>query len=102
MVNLKDILTEEERAVCKLFAVKYISRDRLDGEGDYVHFWSGKPHRIHCGRDGIAYLNSTLGELIFKVSVKRYNTRIKPGDLVLVMDDGLCKYVAVEGVGEDG
>lgn len=94
MTGKKYIMSDFERAICSQNDVQYISRDSIDCQGKYVQFWSGAPRRITLGVEGVAYLKGPDGDLLFSLPTEQIDTRIKPGDCLRVLGDGLCKYVA--------
>lgn len=76
-------LSEEECAICKMFWVRYISRDSIEDEGNTIDFWSGEPRRVDYG-GGVAYFSSDDADRIAAVLADSYNTSVAPGQCLKV------------------
>lgn len=80
------ILAKEERTICEMFDVRYITRDSIEDEADYafVDFWSGEPRLVEYGDGSVAYFHNKDADRLVSVLADSYNSSLIPGQCLKI------------------
>lgn len=90
-------LSKEERKICEALGAKYMSRDNK--LFSTIEFWKDEPS-LHKANHGYQVYYSEDFLLLASVYTRAFESSLREGDCVEILDNGHARYVSRIGVHE--